>query len=402
MTAKGSIYGASGASTPAELGVGSNDTILIADSGEATGLKWIGRSGTGELANVAASEAAGSDDTVPRGDHVHALGIGTTRGDLLVWNNTPVASRLALGAAGTVLIGGANDPSYSGSPALSGTLTVDIINEYTGAAGVTVDGILHKDNALYPDFDNFPNFWLGVSSPSKPTIAFDGFDYILLESDVMMFSVGSVRMQLSASGLQTNVINELGAGVGVTIDSVLLKDGLVDGIDVANHGISAHTGHADWKVLYTDGSGDEQETAVGTDGQVYKGTSATGAPAFEDDEAGIEFMIDGGGSTISTGTAGWLAVPFACTIKAVRLLADQSGAIKIDLWVDSYANYPPTNDDTITGGNEPEIAASGVKDEDTSLTSWTTALAKGDIIYYNVDSVTAIERCLVVLEVDKT
>lgn len=168
------------------------------------------------------------------------------------------------------------------------------------------------------------------------------------------------------------------------------------------HGISAHTEHANWKTFYSDGSGDEKELALGTDGQILKATGASAAPAFEDDEAGIEFIISGGGSVISTGIAdGCLEVPFACTIKSVRLLADQAGSIKIDIWKDTYANYPPTNADTITGGNEPEIAAA-IKDEDETLTDWTTALAKGDILYYNVDSVATIEWCLVTLMVNKT
>jgi len=34
-------------------------------------------------------------------------------------------------------------------------------------------------------------------------------------------------------------------------------------IGVTAHGIAAHTGHANWKVLYTDGSGDEQELSLG-------------------------------------------------------------------------------------------------------------------------------------------
>lgn len=40
LTAKGSMWAASAASTPAELTVGSNDQILTADSGESLGVKW--------------------------------------------------------------------------------------------------------------------------------------------------------------------------------------------------------------------------------------------------------------------------------------------------------------------------------------------------------------------------
>ncbi|MFA5048493.1 MAG: hypothetical protein WC516_05730 [Patescibacteria group bacterium] len=117
--------------------------------------------------------------------------------------------------------------------------------------------------------------------------------------------------------------------------------------------------------------------------------------------SGLEYMIDGGGAEIADGIAGWLEVPFDCTIKACRLFADQAGAIKLDIWKDTYANYPPNNDNTITGANEPEISASGVKDEDTTLTSWTTSLSKGDVLYFNVDSCTTIQKCLVSLTVQK-
>jgi hypothetical protein len=40
LTTKGDIYAATGTSTPARLAVGANDTVLIADSSTATGLKW--------------------------------------------------------------------------------------------------------------------------------------------------------------------------------------------------------------------------------------------------------------------------------------------------------------------------------------------------------------------------
>jgi hypothetical protein len=40
LTTKGDIYAATAASTPARLGVGSNNTVLTANSSETTGLKW--------------------------------------------------------------------------------------------------------------------------------------------------------------------------------------------------------------------------------------------------------------------------------------------------------------------------------------------------------------------------
>lgn len=40
LTTKGDIYAATGASTPARLAVGANNTVLTADSTAATGIKW--------------------------------------------------------------------------------------------------------------------------------------------------------------------------------------------------------------------------------------------------------------------------------------------------------------------------------------------------------------------------
>jgi hypothetical protein len=40
LTTKGDIYAATGTSTPARLGVGTNGHVLTADSAEATGMKW--------------------------------------------------------------------------------------------------------------------------------------------------------------------------------------------------------------------------------------------------------------------------------------------------------------------------------------------------------------------------
>ncbi len=115
----------------------------------------------------------------------------------------------------------------------------------------------------------------------------------------------------------------------------------------------------------------------------------------------LSFIIDGGGSAILTGVKGDFEIPFGCTINRATLLADQSGSIVVDIWKDTYANYPPTVADTITAAAKPTISAT-TKAQDSTLTGWTTSIAAGDTLRFNVDSCTTITRCLVSLKVTKT
>jgi len=112
----------------------------------------------------------------------------------------------------------------------------------------------------------------------------------------------------------------------------------------------------------------------------------------------VGFVIDGGGSAITVGEKGHVTVPWACTIQQVELFADQTGSIVVDIWKDTYANFPPTVADSITASAKPTIS-SAQKDQDATLTGWTTSLAAGDILAFNVDSVTDITRVSVMLKV---
>ena len=115
----------------------------------------------------------------------------------------------------------------------------------------------------------------------------------------------------------------------------------------------------------------------------------------------VGITIDGGGSAITTGVKGYIEVPYACTISAVTLLADVSGSIVVDIWKDTYANYPPTVADTITASAKPTITTA-VKSQDTTLTGWTTSVAAGDILAFNVDSITTCTRVHLILKVTAT
>ncbi len=146
------------------------------------------------------------------------------------------------------------------------------------------------------------------------------------------------------------------------------------------------------------GSGDPEEITIGT-GLLMTSTtlSATGVGII----SAIEYVIDGGGVAITTGIKGDLEIPFGCTINRVTLLADQSGSIVIDIWKDVYANYPPTNADSITASAKPTITTA-TKSQDSTLTGWTTTITAGDTLRFNVDSITTCTRVTLSLKVTRT
>jgi hypothetical protein len=120
--------------------------------------------------------------------------------------------------------------------------------------------------------------------------------------------------------------------------------------------------------------------SLGSDGYL---TDAQMAPNLL--AAAAAFLIDGGGAVITAGIKGDLLIPFTGVITGWKLLADVSGSIVVDLWKDTYANYPPTIADTITASAKPTLS-SAAKNQATSVGTWTTAVTAGDIIRINVEA----------------
>jgi hypothetical protein len=112
------------------------------------------------------------------------------------------------------------------------------------------------------------------------------------------------------------------------------------------------------------------------------------------------FVIDGAGEAITTGIKGDVMVPFAATVDRVTLLADQSGSAVIDIWKTTLADYPPASADSITGSSKPSLS-SAAKMQDTTLSGWTTSIAAGDVLRFNVVSAATITRLSVILSVTK-
>lgn len=111
----------------------------------------------------------------------------------------------------------------------------------------------------------------------------------------------------------------------------------------------------------------------------------------------LGITIDGNGATPATGIIGDLIVPMNCTINAVYLLADTDGDIVVDIWKDTYANFPPTDADSITSATPPTLS-SAKKYNDTTMTGWIRRLLEGDILRFNIDSIATLTRCSIIIE----
>lgn len=97
----------------------------------------------------------------------------------------------------------------------------------------------------------------------------------------------------------------------------------------------------------------------------------------------------------------WVEIPFAGTITGWRLGADAAGSIVLDLWKDTYTNYPPTVADTITAAAKPTLS-SAIKATSGALTGWTTAVAAGDWLRVHVDSAATVRRVVLSLSLLRT
>ena len=132
----------------------------------------------------------------------------------------------------------------------------------------------------------------------------------------------------------------------------------------------------------------------------FTGTLDISGGASASATGSIGIAIDNVGSVITTGIKGDTSIPFDCTINSVTMLADVSGTIVIDIWKDTFANYPPTDAESITASAPPTISAATASTDNT-LSGWTTSISAGDTLRFNVDSCSSITRCVLVLKVTK-
>lgn len=237
-----------------------------------------------------------------------------------------------------------------------------------------------------------------------------GTTYTVLNSDcgkLVTFSNGSSvavtlpqagASSLFAAGCEIRFANR-GAGTVTVTPTTSTIDGQASVAIASGGGFVVNSSGGQWysygRGAAAPSSGTVTSVSAGA-GMDFSTITATGAVAASATlrTVGISFIIDGGGSAITTGSKGHVEIPFACTLTAVRLMADQSGSIVVDIKKAAYSGLPTTT--SITASAKPTLS-SAQKNQDATLPGWTTSVTAGDWLEYVVESATTVIRVTVSL-----
>lgn len=106
-----------------------------------------------------------------------------------------------------------------------------------------------------------------------------------------------------------------------------------------------------------------------------------------------------GDGTITTSDTAKVVIPFGGYITGWRILEISSTPISSSIVVDvkktTYDNYPSSF--TSIAGSEKPTLSSAVKNQDTTLTTWTINFDAGDVFEFDVESVTSAKNVSVML-----
>ena len=251
LTTKGDIYVATGAGTPVRLGVGADTYVLIADAAQATGLKWGAAGGHNPVTLAAALDAI--------------LALAGQELDLDVQDANKVIAGPATGAAA--------------KPTARLLVDADIPNPLSKVLYVTFASLTTEFLKSIYMAESYNRFILRSSGRMEWGGGAAATDVGLarVAADILALDAGDT---FRANTAQHDTINERTADAGVTIETVPVKDGLVDGIDVSaipgeiDTDIATHAGAADPHTVYQKES--EKDAANGYEG-LSAGSKITGS-----------------------------------------------------------------------------------------------------------------------------
>lgn len=109
----------------------------------------------------------------------------------------------------------------------------------------------------------------------------------------------------------------------------------------------------------------------------------------------VNFVIDSGSSPMLPGSKGKVTIDVSGVIESVKVLADQTGDIVLELSKSDFNAYPTFT--TLTNNQRIQLAGQN-KYFDDVLNNWDTTIVAGDILDFEVVSVNNIRRLLISLK----
>lgn len=294
----------------------------------------------------------------------------------------------------------------------AGTSTTTLQNAYDNSSTPEIvinsllDGLSIKNGT--GNADNVTNVLESVNSLSNTT-AFIRADGTISGSTIYgnganLFGLNYITGGTFNSGNKTLTIT---SATGQTINITGFTDTFVTG--------GTKTGS---NVLFTNNTGGTFTVSGFTDTFVTGGTYSTGLIRFTNNSGGtfnvtgltnttnINFgstgiVVDNTPNPITTGFKGSVTIPYSGTIVSWTILADQTGTVQLDIWNTTYAGYPGSAANSITGGNYITLTSQS-KNTSSTLTGWTTTVSPGDILQWNVNSASTVNKITVTLNITKS
>ena len=114
---------------------------------------------------------------------------------------------------------------------------------------------------------------------------------------------------------------------------------------------------------------------------------------------GVTFGAQGG-TPLTAGQVVYVAVPFSCSIAAWSVMVD-TGTVTVDVWKTGAGTSVPTVTNSIAGSALPSIATGTANVGNTTLTGWTTAVSKNDIMAFAINAATGPTTATAEVECDQ-
>jgi hypothetical protein len=363
----GSFAGATNLTTDGtNLTIGAQGDLRLADSDSSNYIAFQAP------ATVTADRLYTLPDTIGTSGQVLKISTRTDTTATLAWEDD------SLGASGNP--GGSdtqvqfNDGGvFGGDAGLTYNKTTDVIS-ITGGVNVATGGDYKINSTSVLTSTTLGSGVVNSSLTSVGTLTILAVDNITINGN-----------EVSSTNANGNIdLNPNGTGFVRILDDAPLRF-----MDADNSNYAAITAPASITSDYTI----TLPAAGGSANDVLQFDASQNA-SFVSNTRTLNFVIDGGGSVITTGSKGYVVIDGNYTVTGWTILADQSGSIVVDVNRATYTNFPTfTNID----GTEPPTLSAAQKAEDLTLSSWTTTLSARDVLEFNVASATTVTRVTVAL-----